>query len=400
MLPEEGVIDQYTTLTEVIRAYWPILVCSFGVSLLATPLCRRYALHRGIVDRPDDWLKPHKKPTPYLGGVAVFLGWAAGIVLALVLFDRLSDTEATDLAKGPRDGPVVDPVTMGSILLSGLAITLLGLFDDLRKVSPRVKLAAQLAVAFWLILIGVGDETILIVLRSTELHGHSVERWLVLACSVPLTLLITLGTCNATNQIDGLDGLCSGVLGIVAAGLLVIAVHLHLRGNWHTWDAQRVVLALAMMGAALGFLPYNRSPARIFMGDAGSMVLGLSAAVLLLLSAESASVNWFLGSVLVFGLPLADMVLTLVRRWRCQRPLMEGDRSHYYDQLVDRGLPVRRVVRISYGLAAFFALVGYFSTKLWAWHIILIYLLLVLAVAAVVKKLKMVRVDARQTERQ
>ena len=131
------------------------------------------------------------------------------------------------------------------------------------------------------------------------------------------------------------------------------------------------------------------------MGDTGSMVLGLNVAIILLLFAKSGALRWLLGSVMVFGLPLADMLLTLARRWRNQRPLMRGDRSHFYDQLLDRGVPLKRVVRISYALAAFFALMGCASILLRTRYIVPVYFLTALLVAAAVKKYGMVRLDTR-----
>ena len=303
--------EHHTTLWDVCRTYWPILAGSFLVSFAATPLCRRYALRRKIVDRPDDFLKPHKAPVPYLGGVAIFLGWAAGVLLAFALFEPVPEVVVR-----PRVAPTMDMTMMAGIFVAGLAIMLLGLFDDLRMAAPWLKLMGTTAVALLLILVGLGNDTILIVLRSTGLRLEDLQPWLILVYSVPLTLFITIGACNATNLIDGIDGLCSGVLGIISAGFLILSVHLHVWGDWYPWDVERVTLSLAMMGAALGFLPYNRSPARIFMGDAGSMLLGLNAAILILLFTKSNAIRWLLASVMVFGLPLADMVLTLVRRWR------------------------------------------------------------------------------------
>jgi UDP-GlcNAc:undecaprenyl-phosphate GlcNAc-1-phosphate transferase len=152
-----------------------------------------------------------------------------------------------------------------------------------------------------------------------------------------------------------------------------------------------------MMGAALGFLPYNRNPATIFMGDAGSMLLGLNAAIMLLLFAKSSvTFRWTLGSLMIFGLPLADMLLTLARRWRNQRPLMQGDRSHFYDQLVDRGWPIKRVVRVSYALAAFFAIMGCVPIVLRLRYIVPLYILVFAAVVGLVVKFKMVRVEPQQ----
>jgi UDP-GlcNAc:undecaprenyl-phosphate GlcNAc-1-phosphate transferase len=152
-----------------------------------------------------------------------------------------------------------------------------------------------------------------------------------------------------------------------------------------------------MMGAALGFLPYNRNPAKIFMGDAGSMLLGLNAAIMLLLFAKSSeTIRWMLASLMIFGLPLADMLLTLARRWRNQRPLMQGDRSHFYDQLVDRGWPIQRVVRVSYALAVFFALMGCAPIVLRLRYTVPLYLIVIAGAIALVIKFKMVRVEPPQ----
>lgn len=323
--------------------------------------------------------------------MAIYLGWAAGIILALSQWGSPTTGDATPV--GPT---ILTPPTLG-ILFAGLGVTALGLFDDLHLASPTVKLIGAAAAGLVLIAFGLGRQSALTFMRSGGVDlGRLPPSW-ILAASIPLTLFIVVGACNATNLIDGLDGLCSGVLGIIAAGFLVLAVYLHLWNVWDTLDAERVVVASAMMGAALGFLPYNRNPARIFMGDAGSMLLGFNAAVLLLLFARSSNtIRWMLGSLMIFGLPLADMVLTLARRWRSQKPLMQGDRSHFYDQLIDRGWPVKRVVRTSYALAAFFAIMGCLPCVLQLRYIVPIYFLVVVAVAIAVKKLKMVRVERTQ----
>lgn len=374
----------YLTIADLARAYWPIPLCAFLVSLLATPLCRRFALKRGIVDHPDDFLKPHKAPIPYLGGVAILLGWAAGIGLAMILFRPAAGEE--DIG----GSPAIYPGTMLGVLLAGLAVMVLGLSDDLRFLSPRAKLLGSIAVALLLALFGIGDDIICVL---TDLVGISMQPWLVWVYSVPITVFIVVGACNATNLIDGVDGLCSGVLAIISLGFLVVAGHMHLWSDWHPYDVHRVALALAMMGAALGFLPFNRSPAKIFMGDAGSMLLGLNAAVLLLLFVEQRQLRWVMGSIMVFGLPIADVTLTLVRRWRNGRPVMEGDRSHFYDQLLDRGMSVRKVVSISYALAAFYALVGCTTIWLRIRYSVPLYLLVFAGTAVAVSVGGMVRVE-------
>lgn len=372
-----------TSLSDITATYWPILAVSFLVSLAATPLCRFIAREQNIVDRPDHLLKPHTVPIPYLGGAAIFLGWFCGVMLAILMFDRADG--------GQRAGPAMHVPMMLGILASGLVVVALGLFDDLKILSAKFRLIAVTMIAVGFMAMGLGDDTVAVILRSTGFQPANVPRWLMLAYSAPLTLLITLGACNATNLIDGVDGLCSGVLGIISAGFLILAVHLHVWDQWNPLDVQRVVLSLAMMGAALGFLPYNRNPATIFMGDAGSMLLGLNAAILLLLFAESRAVRWFLAALMVFGLPLSDLLLAIARRWRNEKPLMQGDRSHFYDQLLDRGMSVKRVVGVSYALAAAFALMGCVSIFLRTRYIILLYMLAGGGVLFLIARFQMVR---------
>lgn len=402
--------EKILSLSAIVAAYWPVILCSFLVSFLATPICRAIARRHHIVDRPDDLLKPHKRPVPYLGGVAIFLGWATGIMLALAMFGSAESPSANMFlspsfgralhfseAPNPSEGPVGDSLiadrngpgfkirNMIGALVAGLAATLLGLLDDLRALSPLRKLAGLTVATVLMFVTGIGDESFRLVFKAVG-SIPAMPFWLILACSLPIVWFVVAGACNATNLIDGMDGLCSGVLGIIAAGFLILSVHMHTYSQWHPMDAQRVVVSLAMMGAALGFLPYNRNPATIFMGDAGSMLLGITVAIMLLLFAESSGVRWLLGSVMVFGLPLGDMLLTLTRRWRSGHPLMQGDRSHYYDQLADRGWAPRRVVRLSYGIALIFALAGCAAIFLRVRYLVPLYGAIALASACLVHR--------------
>ena len=340
----------------------------------------------GIVDRPDDWLKPHEKPIPYLGGVAVFLGWVAGLAAAFLLFQKGTlETPATNSA------PSIDASIILGIVLAGAAIMLIGLLDDIRPLPPKVRLAGNVIVAVVLMCFGIGSDVILVITNQVDAQ---LSPWMVVAYSAPITIFVVVGACNATNLIDGVDGLCSGVFAVISTGFLILAVHMHLWSNWHPLDVQRVVLiALALLGASLGFLPFNRNPAKIFMGDAGSMLLGLNAAIILLLFAKQGSLRWAMGALVVFTLPIADMSLTLVRRWRNEKPIMVGDRSHFYDQLLDRGMPVKRVVRISYLLAAVYSVAGCLVIFLRIRYAVLLYLFICAATLWAIKKAKMVKVE-------
>jgi len=374
-----------TSYGELIHRFWPVAAVSFGLALLATPVCRSIAIKCGIVDKPDAHLKPHQKPIPYLGGVAIFLGWAGGIGAALFFGEN----------NGTEDAQARFPLMVG-IALAGLATMLIGLFDDLRVMPARAKLLANIAVALALLWMGLGDQLIQVVTDIMGVRFEPHERWLQLCYSVPIMLLIVVGACNATNLIDGLDGLCTGVLGIISIGFLLLATHLRAyeaspAGN------ERIILALAMLGAAVGFLPFNLNPAKIFMGDAGSMLLGLNAAIILLLFAEEHMIRWMMGALMVFGLPIGDMLLTLARRWRNGRPLMQGDRSHFYDQLVDRGLTVKQVVVISYLLTTAFVAVGTSVIFLRLRYAVLVYFVAFLATVAGIWKFDMAGIEEKRS---
>ena len=372
-------VTRRTALTDIVHEFWPVLAAAFVVSLVATPICRRIAMKFRIVDRPDDFLKPHKRPIPYLGGVAIFLGWFVGIGVSLLAQGRSPDGYRIDV-----------PVMIG-VALAGLAIMAVGLFDDMRVMKPRPKLIANIAVAVLLILIGIGDDLTPVLTTAMGVQFAPSEHWLKLLYSIPITLLVVVGACNATNLIDGLDGLCTGVLGIISAGYFILAVYLRQYTDEPIAN-ERIVLALAMLGGAAGFLPFNRNPAKIFMGDAGSMLLGLNAAILMLLFSQD-QLNWIIGGFMVFGLPVGDMLLTLARRWRNGRPLMQGDRSHFYDQLIDRGLGVRRVVAISYLLTTAFVLVGVSVIFLRIRHAILVYAVALCMAVFAVWKLNMAGIE-------
>ncbi len=378
------------TFGEIIAAYWPVLAVSFGVALGLTPVCRRFALGHKIVDHPDDFLKPHGRPIPYLGGVAIFLGWSAGLAFAVAWY-------ATGDAAATGSPPAaMDTTLMLGVLIAGTITMAVGLLDDMRQVSPTWRLWATLAAGLLLVVCGLGDDFVLVFAKQLGITFLPDSRWLALVLSAPVTLFIVVGACNATNVLDGLDGLCAGVLGIVYTGYLGLALYLHAAGAGQADEGLRVVLSLAGMGAAFGFLPYNRHPATIFMGDAGSMFLGMNAAVLILLFVEVGVLKIALGALMTFALPVGDMALAMFRRWRAGKPLMLGDRSHFYDQLVDRGWSVPRVAAVAYALTGGYVLLGWAAMFLPTGYVVVLYVAAAAATVAVVKLAKMVRTEPVQ----
>ncbi len=329
------------SLSQVLGSYGWVAAISFAVSAAATPAVRALAMRLRIVDSPDGFLKPHQRPVAYGGGIGVYLGWVAGMLVLL------PDTEPG------RTWVLGLTISSGVILAVGLA-------DDLFDIRPTMKLAGQVAAAVILLLFGIGQDIVLIVVMSLQVFWPQLfcPDWLVLALSAPMAILLVVATCNATNLLDGMDGLCTGVTGIISIFFLLLATHLAMYAYSENTDQVRVVVSLAMAGAVCGFLPYNFSPATIFLGDAGSMLLGFFAGVMMLMFGEQGVLRWVLGAVMIFGLPILDTSLALIRRIRLGHPIFGGDRSHLYDQLVDRGFTARQTVAICYGLSIFYGLMG------------------------------------------
>ncbi|KKK88799.1 hypothetical protein LCGC14_2739530, partial [marine sediment metagenome] len=294
------------------------------------------ALRHGLVDKPDTFLKPHKKPIAYLGGIAVYLGWLVGMLIFL--------------AGVGSGGEWVVGVT-----LAGGVVVIIGLIDDLKEVKPIVKLLGQVLAAGILLWFGIGQRIVLVLFKPLDIPAPD---WVVVMVSIPATVFLVVAACNAANLLDGLDGLCSGVTGIISAMFLILAAHLAMYGHSESHDPVRIAMVLSMVGAVCGFLPYNFAPATIFLGDAGSMLLGFFAAAMILMFGEQGIARWVLGSVMIFGLPILDTALALVRRIRLGHPIFGGDRSHLYDQLVDRGYTVKQTLAICYGLSIFYGLMG------------------------------------------
>jgi UDP-GlcNAc:undecaprenyl-phosphate GlcNAc-1-phosphate transferase len=254
-----------------------------GVLLLA-PGVRAAARRWGYVDAPSA-ARWHDRPVALMGGIAI-AGALAGV---------LGVTGAVHAVPGP--------VWMGAALMFGI-----GLLDDLWAVQPTVKLLVQMAAAGCVLVAG-------------QALWPAGPAWV----SAPLTFLWVVGITNAFNLIDGLDGLAAGLVAIGAAGLGLLA------GGGG--DPATMGVAAAVAGAAAGFLVFNAPPARLFMGDCGSLVLGYLLAVLALAVPSDGTLTAFLAPVLMLAVPLADTALVTVTRLRDRRPVAEGGTDHLHHRL-------------------------------------------------------------------
>ncbi len=347
------------TWIEVLQDVWWVGVVALLASLVATPIVRALAYRFKIVDKPDDLLKPHARPIAYLGGVGIFVGLTIGLLVFALSWPKSSEYwQQLTAALGQWDHASlrVNPLwNLVGIWAGSLVIMLVGLFDDLFDITPKQKILGQVIAAGLLLLGGVGDRMAEVVL--TYLPWVSPV-WLSVLASGMMCFVLVVCTCNATNLLDGLDGLAGGVTGIIAVGFLALAVWLAMWNHFPGSDQLRVCLCLAIGGAVLGFLPYNVPPASIFMGDAGSMLLGFFVATMMAMFCREGTLRWLLAAMVVFALPILDTGLAVVRRLVSHKPIFTGDRSHLYDQLVDRGMTVRQVVGLFYVFAAMVAFIG------------------------------------------
>jgi UDP-GlcNAc:undecaprenyl-phosphate GlcNAc-1-phosphate transferase len=346
--------------------FWPVLMTAFAGSLAATVLCRRVALGWGIVDRPDGRVKTHKEPVAYLGGVGMLIGLTAGILAGLYLL-------RTD---------AVFPHELRWLLgvFAGAAVAcFVGLADDLLDLQPRYKMLGQTVAAVLLLLVGINPN----LQHITKPLGLPLPAQVEGVLDVLIVTFFVLGATNSLNLLDGLDGLCAGVTAIITVALLLLAAHLATWGFSDFGDPVRIVICLGLVGSVCGFLPFNRHPARIFMGDAGSMLLGFVVAALMILFAERVP-RWWLASIVVFGLPILDTAVAVVRRLLHHRPLFVSDRGHIYDQMVDRGTSLRTTVAICYGLAGSYALAGVVLSQIRTRYAAVVYLLIAAASALIV----------------
>lgn len=289
-------------------------------ALLFTPVCQRAARARGILAHPTG-RGVHREPIPYLGGLAIL----GGVVI----------------------GAVFCPYSMKlvGLLLAAVTVTVIGVLDDVRDLSPLAKLLLTMAAAAVLIPLDV-------VVQGINVPGFGfvyLGPWARL-----LTLLWVVFMIHATNFIDGMDGEAAGISAIAAAAFVVLAL-LWLRRPQDpdvVADMSMVaVLSSAVVGASLGFLRYNFNPARIFMGDAGALLLGLLLAGLSIVGLFK-TVLLCVAPVIILGLQVFDTVWAVVRRTAAGQPAYRPDRGHIHHRLLDAGLSHRQAVLILYAIAA------------------------------------------------
>jgi UDP-GlcNAc:undecaprenyl-phosphate/decaprenyl-phosphate GlcNAc-1-phosphate transferase len=313
--------------------YLLLFVLSTCASLMLTPVVSRLSERFGWLDTPRDGRRVHQNPVPRLGGVVIFVAVLLALATLPLVNNPLTQTLRTN---GPQ---------LSRVLLPGAFIFLIGLYDDFRGTNARVKFAAQGLAGLLFCALGGRIEALSVpLIGSIELHP---------VIGYTLTLLWTVGICNAFNLIDGMDGLASGVA--LFAALVMMVVSLMLGHPLVT------LVAVVLCGSLVGFLPYNFNPASIFLGDSGSLFMGFTLAALSVQGTQKASTAVAVAIPLIaFGVPVADTGFSIVRRLIGGKPLFKGDREHIHHMLLARGWSQRRVTLALYAVCALFGLAALF----------------------------------------
>ena len=318
-----------------LRMYYQLiaLVGAFILSILLTPVCRWFALSVGLVDHPDKLRKLHREPIALCGGPVILLSSLIAACFTPFFVDAI------------RAKFWSEPWPLVGLSVGAVSIVALGMVDDRFSLRGRQKLFGQIAIAIWMVWSGYR-------MSALDLFGFEIN---VAILTLPISILWLLLTINSLNLIDGADGLCSSVGWIASTGIAAMAT---LGG--HTLEG---ALAAGLAGSLLGFLVYNFPPAKVFLGDGGSMLIGLILGALALrTSLKGATAISLLGPVAIFAIPFFDSGMAILRRKLTGRSIFSTDRGHIHHSLMRWGLSHRGLllmINVLCAVTASGALIGY-----------------------------------------
>ena len=299
------------------------LLAALVISFLMTSVVKTFAYKVGAVDVPKDARRMHKVPIPRLGGLAIFIGFMVSVLIL---------------------GNVRGNGQMQSILLGSVIIVVLGVVDDIMALPAMLKFVVQIAAALIPALNGV----VIQAFSNPNIFSDSLY-WVLGPLSVPFTVLWIVGITNAVNLIDGLDGLANGVSAISATTMLVIALLAS--------EGEVALVMAALVGACVGFMPYNLNPAKMFMGDTGATFLGYILATMSIQGLfKFYAVISFAVPFLILGLPIFDTAFAFIRRIAHGQSPMHADRGHIHHRLIDMGLNQKQAVATLYVISAMLGL--------------------------------------------
>ena len=298
----------------------PFLI-SFAISLILTPVVIKVGPKFGYLDIPKDNRRMHKRPMPIAGGVAIYLATTVAILVFIPLNKNII-----------------------SLLIGSTVILISGLLDDKFSISPKAKIFFQLVAGLIIALSGSQIEFFTNIISTKEVV------WLKYL-SIPVTLFWICGITNTVNLIDGLDGLAAGISLISAVSLMCIALKMNLLAV--------AIIAAAIGGGCLGFLPYNFNPAKIFMGDTGALYLGFMLSYISIQGVmKYATTLMIFVPVLVLGVPVFDTAFAMIRRYISGKKIFAADKGHLHHRLLALGLTQRQTVLILYAISLIFGILA------------------------------------------
>lgn len=307
--------------------YLLAFVIALVVTYIMTPLVKSFAIRVGAIDKPDA-RKVHQESIPRLGGLAIFIGYMVSLLYTV-----------TDIRN-------VLGLILGSIVIVGV-----GVWDDIKQIGPKTKLCGQILAALTLVVFG--DQVDFI-----ALPGGNIIYLEYLA--IPLTVLWIVGFTNIVNLIDGLDGLAAGISLIACIAIFTV--------NLQMGQMQLAAITLALAGAACGFLRYNFNPAKIFMGDTGSMLLGFTmASIAVIGTVKTAAAVGLVVPVIALGLPILDTLFAIIRRRINGRAVFKPDKGHVHHRLLAMGMTQKQAVLLMYGVTAFLGCIAVVIAKVNLW---------------------------------
>jgi len=344
-----------------------LFLISFVLSLILTPIVRKAALKLGAIDKTEMRKVHTKRIIVRLGGVAIFLSF----YLTLLLFRLFQPQAFTN-----------DILFIKGIFISSLLILGLGIYDDLRGADAKLKFSVQIIAA--LIILHYGIKINLFSNPFRPEQTINIGFW-----GIPLTIFWLIFITNSINLLDGLDGLAAGVSCIILITMFFIA----------SWQGDSLIMALtiALAGATVGFLRYNFNPAKIFMGDAGSLFLGFVLAVLSVKgSHKSATTVALLIPVITMGLPILDTLLAIARRFSSGKNIFRADNEHIHHALIRFGLSQKKAVLVLYGFSILLGTAAFALAIIKNEHVAIILTLIIVVFFVVFKYLKPIREQTKK----
>ena len=295
------------------------------LSLLLVPGVAKLAIRIGAVDKPNA-RKVHTKIMPRMGGLAIYVSFFVVLFLSQSMTQQLL-----------------------GLFLGGTVLVIVGIIDDMKDIPAKVKLCGQIVAACIVVAFGVRVD-----FMTNIFHG---DTFFLSVFSIPVTIIWIVSIINAVNLIDGLDGLAAGISIIAAITMAIV--------GYASGQTAMASMAMILIGATLGFLRYNFHPAKIFMGDTGSMFLGYNLAVFAVLGvAKSFTLLSLVTPILVLAIPILDTLFAIIRRKMNHKPIFKPDKHHLHHCLLNYGFSHRDTVLIIYAVSAILALCGLIMTYL------------------------------------